>query len=230
MIISPYVWGASLTGDAALAGRSTKVDIPFSDVVKHLDFAFMGAVEVTNGRLGAFLNGQYVRTSQDEAIGSRTLGVDVRTSMLAAGVYYRVYEYALGGATVFGAPRSFAIEPTAGARWTRLDGRLSTMGLSMERSASWTDPFVGLRISDDITERWTLLAEADIGGFGVGSKFSVNAQAFLGYRTMLFDRPTVLRAGYRALYQNYETMDFTGHTFRWNVTQHGPVAGFSMAF
>jgi hypothetical protein len=47
----------------------------------------------------------------------------------------------------------------------------------------------------------------------------------------MLGRPTILRFGYRALYQDYENDDFTGiNKFRWDVTQHGPVIGFSMRF
>lgn len=73
-------------------------------------------------------------------------------------------------------------------------------------------------------------AEADVGGFGTGSKLSVNAQAYLGYRTHMGNLPTILRVGYRVLSQDYEGDDFTGNKFNWNVTQHGPVVGLSIRF
>ena len=83
----------------------------------------------------------------------------------------------------------------------------------------------------DLTDRWNLFAEADVGGFDVGSKVSVNAQAYLGYRMEMLGKPTILRAGYRLLYQDYENDDFTGaNKFRWDVSQYGPVVGFSMRF
>lgn len=72
--------------------------------------------------------------------------------------------------------------------------------------------------------------EADIGGFDIGSKIAYSAQAFLGYRTFVLDHPTVLRLGYRVTSQDFETDDFTGNTFKWDVTQHGPLIGFSMQF
>ncbi|MDW6024187.1 hypothetical protein SAZ10_20775 [Mesorhizobium sp. BAC0120] len=88
----------------------------------------------------------------------------------------------------------------------------------------------GRAYAGNVSERWNLAAERDIGGFGVGSNFSYNVQAYRGYSTYLFNQPTILRAGYRALFNDYETDDFTGNTFRWNVVQQGPVAGLSMLF
>lgn len=230
VIVSPYIWAASMKGNASLGGHDTTVDVPFKDTFQHLKFALMGAVELTDGRWGVYFNGETVKTEQDEAVGTRQLGLSTTMSMIAGGAYYRVYESRLGGNTAFGTPRIFAIEPTAGLRWTRLSARLATGPISVEKGVDWTDPFVGVRLSADVSERWNIFAEADVGGFRSGRKVSVNAQVYAGYRTMFLGRPTILRAGYRVLHQNYETADFTGHTFRWDVTQHGPVLGLSMHF
>lgn len=231
VIVSPYAWAASLKGDASLAGFNTDVDVPFSDVFDHLDFVLMGNIEVTNGQWGFYVDAQHVRTSQDEELLSNEIGLKIRTTSLAAGAFFKAYEVELGGETVFARPRTLSIEPTAGIRWTKLEADVSVLNVNASKSADWTDPFIGLRMNADLTERWNLFAEADIGGFGVGSRLSVNAQAYLGYRTMMLGRPTILRAGYRALYQDYENDDFTGaNKFRWDVTQHGPVVGLSMRF
>ena len=115
-------------------------------------------------------------------------------------------------------------------RWTKIKADLSVGPFSVSRKAEWTDPFVGVRLKTDLNERWNLAGEADIGGFGAGSKLSYNAQAYLGYRTFLFDRPTNLRVGYRVLSQDFKGPELLGHTFKWDVVQHGPVVGLSMRF
>jgi len=231
VIVSPYVWAASLNGSGSLAGFDTDVDVPFSDIFDHLDFALMGNIEITNGQWGVYFHGQHVKTSQDEQVFSHEIGLDITTTTLSAGAFFKAYEAVLGGDTVFGKPRTLSIEPTAGVRWTKLEADVEAFGLRASKSSDWTDPFVGLRMNADLTERWNLFAEADVGGFGVGSKVSVNAQAYLGYRTMMLGHPTVLRAGYRLLYQDYENDDFTGaNKFKWDVSQHGPAIGFSMRF
>jgi hypothetical protein len=231
VIVSPYAWAASLKGNASLAGFDTDVDVPFSDVFDHLDFVAMGNVEITNGQWGVYFDGQHVKTSQDEQVFSHQIGIGITTTTLSAGAFFKAYEKELGGDTVFGKPRTLSIEPTAGVRWTKLEADVEAFGLRTSKSSNWTDPFVGLRVNADLDERWNLFAEADVGGFDVGSKVSVNAQAYLGYRTMMLGHPTVLRAGYRLLYQDYENDDFTGaNKFKWDVSQHGPAIGFSMRF
>jgi hypothetical protein len=231
VIVSPYVWAASLKGDASLAGFNTDIDVPFSDVLDHLDFAAMGNVEITNGTWGVYFDAQHVRTSQDEELFANQLDLGIKTTSLSAGAFFKAYETELGGQTVFNRPRTLSIEPTAGVRWTKLEATVHFLGLSTQKSADWVDPFVGVRLNADLTDRWNLFSSVDVGGFDVGSKFSINAQSYLGYRTMMLGKPTILRVGYRVLHQDYENDDFTGvNKFRWNVTQHGPVIGFSMRF
>lgn len=230
VIVSPYIWAASLDGHANVAGRRPDIDVPFSDIFKNLDFSAMGNVEITNGLYGVYFDGQYTKTKQDEDFRSLTFGVDVTSTTLSAGAFFRALEVPLEGETLFGNQRVFAIEPTAGMRWTQLKADFTFGQLSESRKIDWLDPFVGARIIADLAERWNLFAEADVGGFGTGSDLSAQGQAYLGYRTHIFNQPALLRFGYRALYQDYEGGDILGKKFRWNVTQHGPVAGVSFVF
>ena len=230
LTISPYVWASSLDGKAALAGQRTHVDIPFSEALEHLDLAALGEVEIMRGRWGLYLDGQYVKTSQDEELLSQELALGITKVNAMAGVFYRIYDSPQGGDTVTGQPRRFVVEPMVGARWTKLKANVEVLGFSTSKKADWTEPFVGVRSSLDLTDRWNLSGEADVGGFDIDDRRSANAQAFVGYRMHLLSRPAMLRAGYRVLYQSYETGDFTGQTFRWDVTQQGPVIGLSMGF
>ena len=230
VVVSPYAWLASLDGKAGLAGFRTEVDVPFSEALDHLDLAVFGEVEVRSGRWGLLFDGQHIKTSQDEELLSQTLDLGITKSHAQGAVFYRIYDSPQGGDTVTGAPRRFTVDPMIGLRWNRLKADVEILGLSGSRRAEWTEPFVGVKSSWDVSPRWNLAGEADVGGFGVDSKTSANAQASLGYRTMLLQRPTLLRAGYRVFHQEYKTGDFTGQVFHWDVTQHGPVVGLSVAF
>lgn len=223
--ISPYLWAASLSGDASVFGIRRPVDVPFRDTVRNLDLGIMGSVEIRRGNLGAYVNGEYVDVESNAKAGPFRIGVGSTSTLVAAGAFYRIHETALGGNTVSGAPRVLALEPTAGVRWTRLTGSLRLGGLHVSDGESWLDPYVGARLHLDLGERWNLLVEGDAGGFGAGSRLSLNGQAFLGYRTTLLGHESLLRVGYRALYQDYRNGGF-----RWDVTQHGPVVGVSVTF
>ena len=228
--VSPYVWTAALDGTSGLGRFETDVDIPFSETLESLDFALFGDVEVRRGRWGLFFDGQYVKTSQDEEIRSRELGLEITKSLVQGAVFYRIYDSPQGGDTATGAPRRFTIDPMVGLRWNSLKANLSAQGQELSRKAEWTEPFVGVRSSWDVGARWNLSGEADVGGFGIDRKKSANAQAFLGYRTYLLQRPSMVRVGYRTFHQEYATGGAGERAFRWDVTQHGPVIGLSMTF
>ena len=70
---------------------------------------------------------------------------------------------------------------------------------------------------------------ADVGGFGTGSDSAWNIHLLLGYRLQLFGREAIIRGGYRALHQEYKTGSGRS-TFKWDVTQEGPIAGIALKF
>ena len=230
VIVSPYIWAASLNGHTDVGSRRADVNVPFKHIFDNLDLSVMGNVEISNGLYGVYFDGQYTKTSQDADFHSLKLGADITIATFSVGAFFRALEVPLDGMTVFGDQRVFAVEPTAGVRWTQLKADFSLDRWSESRKMQWADPFVGARIDADLSDRWNLFAEADIGGFGTGSDLSAQGQAYLGYRTHIFNQPALLRVGYRALYQDYKGGDILGQQFKWNVTQHGPVAGVSFVF
>jgi hypothetical protein len=119
-----------------------------------------------------------------------------------------------------------ALAPLAGARLTYLRVELDVdPGPTVDDSESWVDPLIGLRGDLELTERLALFAEADVGGFGIGSDLAWNAQLFLTYRTAVFGVATDLALGYRALRQDYDHNDFA-----YDVTTSGPIIGAAFHF
>jgi hypothetical protein len=53
VIVSPYAWAAFLKGNGSLSGFDTDVDVSFSNILDHLEFALMSNVKVTNGKWSA---------------------------------------------------------------------------------------------------------------------------------------------------------------------------------
>jgi len=227
--VSPYLWAASLRGHADIAGRRADFHMPFSTIFDDLDFSFMGNIEASNGRYGFYIDNVYTSLGQRQHVDGLATHTRLRANWLTGGAFVRAYEQQLGGTTLAGTPRIFAIEPTMGLRWTSLRGSIDTPLGDVSSRVNWTDPFVGLRVETDLTDRWNLSAEADIGGFGMGSEFSANGQVYLGYRLKLFGHDTMLRLGYRALYQDYREHTDYGRA-KWSNTMQGPVAGISIRF
>src|SRR5690606_14754911 len=100
LTITPYMWASSLKGDAALYNIPARVDVPFSQTLKELQFGVMGAADLRIGKFGAYLNGEYAKVASDKRLSRLTLGVGMKNYLVSGGVYYRIYEAALGGDTV----------------------------------------------------------------------------------------------------------------------------------
>lgn len=94
----------------------------------------------------------------------------------------------------------------------------------------WVDPFVGFRVKHKAAPGQDLSLEADIGGFGLGSRISY--QALAAYRFDVGATGSIAWAGvvgYRVLYVDY--IRGSGPSlFEMNLLQHGPLFGFSAKF
>jgi len=97
-------------------------------------------------------------------------------------------------------------------------------------NVQWVDPVLGFRIRHRLAENQDLALEADLGGFGMGSRISAQAVGTYAYQfghTGSVGWSAVL--GYRALYVDY-SRGSGNDLFRMNVLQHGPIIGVSARF
>jgi len=138
-----------------------------------------------------------------------------------------------------------AFDVVVGGRWwyQRVDTTLNFAGsvsvnapnlqLSANRSQvfassgsiGWVDPLVGFRVRHHLAPGQHLSLEADIGGFGIGSRISAEAQFAYGIEfgnALGVNWAGVL--GYRALYVDY-TRGAGSSLFEMNMLQHGPLFG-----
>ena len=216
----------------ALAGKKPSVDIPFSELVNDVSSVFMGNLELTNSRYGIYLDAIKVDTDSSDRVLGQKINYQIDQTTVAFGAFYRALSYELGGNHLFGEPRKLAIDPTIGARWTKLKAQVQAkpFGLKLAKQAEWTDPFIGVRVTADLTNKWNLSALSQIGGLDTDNKKTYNHEFYLGYRTYLFDQPSIVRVGYRSLSQRYTSTDFTGQRFKYDVRQSGPMLGLSVRF
>jgi hypothetical protein len=89
-------------------------------------------------------------------------------------------------------------------------------------SKTWVDPVVGFRMRHWIAPRWFVNLYGDVGGFGIGSRFSWAASAGLGYRAT--DK-LKLESYYRAYAVDYEDDGFV-----YDTTLHGLFFGLAYTF
>lgn len=209
-----YLWGAAMDGSVS-AGElpEISVDASFSDTLKHLEGGFMGAFEARNGRWGYIFDVVHMKlgasgTATRSGPGAATANaeLEITQTSYAAAVAYRI-----------GSPRQ-PLDVIGGARYLKLsaeadiDASLFGQAGTAERRASesWWDPYIGLRTQLPLADRWSVVAYADIGGFGVGSDFTWQALLGVNYE---FSKAIVGKAGYRMLGVDYNKNGFAYDMF-----------------
>lgn len=97
-------------------------------------------------------------------------------------------------------------------------------------SVDWVDPFVGAVIRHELAPGQNLVLRGDIGGFGAGSQFSWNVLAAYSFEICKQEGVTYSGIfGYRLLDVDYE--QGSGRTkYEYDVLQHGPLSGLTIAF
>ena len=222
--ITPYVWGVGLGGDLSLGGFTVEIDKSFSDVLRDLDGAFFISGFARRDRLVFMGDLSWSSSSRSGVLPAPAPGLPaqgrVRQTSLTLAGGYRVA--ATPGAT---------IDLLAGLRHWRLNASASAPavpevgfpGFAASRSASFTDPIVGARLNVELAPGWSTLLYADMGGAGVGSRFTGQLLATVNYQ---LSEQAWISAGYRHL-----VVDYRGSGgFRADMRMSGPLIGATWQF
>ncbi len=202
--VTPYMWALSLDGDVTVKGNKSDVDLSFSDIWDHLNFAAMVELEARKNRLGLFVN-PLIAQLEDK---THLLDVTINLDIVSFGGYYRLGPWALDAKAGDTGP-VLVTDIYAGGRYTylelKLKGRHELSGLlDAKGDEDWIDPIIGVRTIWSLSPKWTITVMGDIGGFGVGSDFQWMATGLVGYSFHLFgDDNARFFAGYWALGQDY---------------------------
>lgn len=238
--ITPYLWAAGLKGDISPFRRAPTLEVEksFSDVMDDLNLG--GFVNIW-ARHGSFVfsgDVMYVDTTDKHASGPLpafeipSLGVPIPPgSSVDAKVDTKQFTATLqGGYRVLTTPQ-FTLDALAGGRVWRVSNDVSvtashpaigSRSASHGETFSWIDPLIGARSFVSLTEKLSLLAQADIGGFGAGSDFTWSALLTANYAWT--DRLSA-SAGYKVLDVDY---DRGGRVYDTRLS--GPVLGITYRF
>lgn len=240
--VTPYMWAAGLDGHVSpfRRGPTIGVEKSFSDVLDDLNFG--GFVNVW-GRYERFVfagDVMYVNTTDSHGAGplpAFTLpnGIHVPAGVeIDADVDTKQFTATLmGGYRVIDTPQ-FTLDALGGARFWHISNDVTLTGslfgagsqsVSYGESFGWVDPLVGLRAFLPLTEKLSLQAQADIGGFGgfgAGADLTWSAMATVNY---VFTDHLSASVGYKALDVDY---DRKGHVFDTRLS--GPVLGMTYRF
>lgn len=208
-----------LEGDIGVAGLTTSVDLSFGDILEELDGGATAAFEARYNRwsiTGDFiwlkLSGSaqptansYVGLKQEQILASLTLG-------------YAIFDN-----------DCTTIDVLAGGAVNSIDAdlelftpRLPVTIRGASGSEEWIDPFVGLRIRHQLSDRWSVWLRGDYGGFEVSSDEYWQVIAGIGYR---LSENTTLALAYRIM-----SVDYHQGAFDYDTKMEGPNLGLVFKF
>lgn len=211
-----YIWATALDGDIVVGGETVPVDVGFDDLISNIDFSFMGLVEVRKDRWGFLADLFYAKLSTEANGPLVDLDNEIEQFMGNFAVSYRWVETPT---TIF--------DTYVGVRvnWMETEveiDRLFAPDASVSGSQTWVDPIIGIRFQQELSEKFFFRAVGDIGGFGIESDLTWQAMAAIGYH---INDSSSLVLGYRAIGNDYTHKDLT-----YDVTSHGLLLGYEIAF
>lgn len=211
-----YAWGAGIGGDVTpFAGAPTlSFDKSLSEVLEDSDGFFFLSGLARRGDLVLFGDLSTSSSSKEGLVppGAPARGALTQRSMtLAAG--RRVVDDA--GQTV---------DLLAGLRAWQVQGEVAVplAGVSLSPEERFADPILAIRAHAPLSDRWSLIAYADVGGFGLGSDLTYQVAATANWQAT---DNLYLSVGFRQLYLDY---DQGGTAFK--VKMAGPLLGATWRF
>lgn len=183
--VTPYLWGAGIEGAVAVGPIDADISVDFKDIVNVLQGGALLRLEGTSGQNGVFADLVYLALEEDEAkdtIGG-TLEADLDSLIVEAGYRRSITE-------------RLALD--VGIRYWEFDTKLTPALLPVVRgSADWTDGFVGVRLHNNLGDKWSWVLRANIGAGGSDlalgmdmdfrREFSNGNQLVLGVRALDID-------------------------------------------
>ncbi|MCW1924458.1 hypothetical protein OKA05_17965 [Luteolibacter arcticus] len=208
-----------LEGDIGVAGLTTEVDLSFGDILKELDGGATAAFEARYDRWS--ITGDFIwlkLSGSAQAVASSYIGLKQEQILASLTLGYEIY-----------GSESTTIDLLAGGALNSMDVdlQLFTPNLPVTiRGASgseeWIDPFVGLRIRHQLSDRWSLWVRGDYGGFEVSSDEYWQVIAGISYR---LSEHTSLAMAYRIM-----SVDYHQAGFDYDTKMEGPNLGLIFQF
>jgi hypothetical protein len=217
-IMFPYLDGETGIGNNIVA----PVDAKPGDIFSKLKFGGMLYLEAHTDKWAITSDFLYANLTQDVTPGTLLHSGTVKGKQIIwepAGLY-RIASF---------------LEVGVGGRLnnisTAIDVRKNVLPAGTEQitddvSKTWFDPIIIARATADINGKWLFQFRGDLGGFGVGSDFTWQLQAYAGYR---FSKLFQLSAGYKILSVDYDKGVDT-ERFIYNIDTFGPVIRLGFNF
>ncbi len=226
--ITPYMWAAGLKGDISPFRRAPTIGVEksFSDVMDDLNFGGFVNVWARHDRFVLSGDMMYVDTTDSHAFGPLPALPVPAGTVINGTVDSKQFMATLQGGYRIVDTAEFTMDALAGARFWHISNDVTVSALGISRtygeSFGWVDPVVGVRAFLPLTDKLSVQAQADVGGFGAGADFTWSALATINY--VVTDSLSI-SAGYKVLDVDY---DRGGHVYDTRLS--GPVLGVTLRF
>ena len=227
-------WLPGIDGAVTLKGQEQEIDFPWTDWFDHLDkidFALELWAQVRYEKWYFELGGlRMVLGDSVPLLPVPPVAIDAELTMvvLRGTVGYEFYRKSTSTRSPFPCLKGIVY---AGVRYYSVDveGTLRTPGAAvtvLDETQDWADPIVGVRGVYDLHRQWSLFADGDIGGFGVGSDFSWHLGGGVEWRPW---KVFGIQLGWNHLDIDYSTGS-GANLFKFDIALSGPFMNFIFSF
>jgi hypothetical protein len=221
--VAPFLWTLQINAENSVGVVTVPLELEFSEIWDNLRFGGSLHYEMAKNEWSIIADMAYFDIYRENIV-IETEGPQTPVANLD----FTVWQGELLGAYRFGdAKETSYFEGLLGVRYTRQKVDLSVELFQNSPEGgfdeSWVDPIIGGRYTASFTPQFYGVFRGDIGGFGIGSQFTWNVGAQMGYKfTDLFG----LVLGYKYLDVNYNTgTEGTADYFAFDGSQQGIILG-----
>jgi hypothetical protein len=218
--LAPYVWFSGVGGEVTGPQGSESFNADFGDVFGTLKFSYAFLGEARRGNFSLVTDIMYLNLQQGVPVPGfgEYSGGSARTRSLEVSAIglYTVAEGSAGRIELGGGIRGWWFDTELTLDPGLLPGR------TQSSSTSWADPVISARGVLRLSDRLSLTAYGDIGGFGLGSEFTWQAFGTLDYQVT---ESISVSAGFRWIHIDYDK----GRTDI-SLDMGGPIIGASVRF
>ena len=229
-LVEPYIMFANMNGTVGIGNLpDAQIDANTNDIFSNLKMGFMLNAEASNNKWAVGSDKLYMNLGK-----KRTLSRDIFNSseILVSGELtakqigwelmslHRItpwLEIGIGG-LINSVQTDVELTLPEIGEGTRIERK--------SKSETWLDPMIIMRVKSKEGEQFVYQFRGEIGGFGIGSGFACQIQAYAGYKySKLFE----ITGGYRKI--GLEYVSGTGEDrYLFDVDISGPVIRFGFRF
>ncbi len=223
-LVEPYVLFPNMSGYVGIGDKleDAEVDASTGDIFNNLKMGFMLNAEASNGTWAIGSDFLYMNLTKDIRSGKLIEDGEVTAKQMGwefSGLRRVTPWLEVGlGALINSIQAELDLELKEIGEGTRM--------VNKSKTETWVDPMVIARIKSSLEEKFVYHFRGEIGGFGIGSDFAWQLQAYAGYR---FSALFHMTAGYRIISLDYENGKGEDR-FRYDVDTSGPVISFGFNF